>query len=242
MSNNPNIGGAPATYQSDSDSDSDEDYAAYRSGGQNNILAGLKAEEAKSPDSTIQPTEVCEDYYDADEDESAPDLFARQVMARKSAATGGVSKLLCDEVDGAVEDAPAAMLELANDNISRALSRGKSMGGIGSRGGGRMARSKSQFGSAARANREARDRSVGRGMDNNSETMNEMMSQGDAVRRVVRTRGAQGPAALGPKSRSFKGGDGGLGEKSGRKSTLDMLNAMAEEEPVPPRKQSIRFA
>lgn len=242
MSNNPNIGGAPATYQSDSDSDSDEEYAAYRSDGQNNVLASLKADEAKSPDSTIQSTEVCEDYFDADEDETAPDLISRQVLARKSAATGGVSKLLCDEVDGAVKDASAAMTELANDNIFRALSRGKSMGGIGSRGGGRMARSKSQFGSAARADREARDKGIGRGMDNNSETMNEMMSKGDAVRRVVRTRGSQGPAALGPKIRSFKSGDEALGENGRRKSNLDMLNAMAEDEPVPPRKQSIRFA
>lgn len=247
MAANAHISGSPSTYHSGSDSsDSEEAYSSYRTG-HNNLLAELKADEAKSPDSAIQPT-VCDDYYDVDEDDTAADLLSRQVMVRKMAASENVSKLLCDEVDGAIADAPASIAELATDSISRALSRGKSMGGIGNRSRGGMARSKSQFGSAARAERGARARSAARGLDNQSDTMNEMMNQGDAVRRVVRTRGDQAPAALGPRSMSNKSNGVGGGrlwdESMNRKPTLDMLNAMADDEPVSeqPRKQMIRFA
>lgn len=236
----PLVGGAPPTYQSDSDSDSGSgEYAAYGNG-RGNLLAELKADDAKSPDSAIQQNEVCEDYYDADEDENAnDDLFSRQVMARKQAASGKVSKLLCDEVDGVVEDAPAPTEE-PTDALSRALSRGKSMGGIGRGGRSGMARSKSQFGSAARADREARDRGLGNG---NSEAMNEKLSQGDAARRVVRTRGAQGPAPVVPRNTGFGRNASGDGDEGmGRRPTLDMLNALSEKEDGPPRKVSIRFA
>lgn len=174
---------------------------------------------APDDDSNAQ---ICSDYYDADEDDSAPDIFTRQVLARKFQASEAVSKLVCDEVDEHVLADPS-VANIAPDAISRALSRGKSMGGI--RQGGRtgMARSKSQFGSRARSTKPARV------VDGSSE---EFASAADAV---GLTRGFS-------RRRDDSGSD------LDRRKRVDLLNARTDDEqPLDldnslKRPMSIRFA
>lgn len=152
-----------ATYDSDGEDSDSESHTESPV-----RLAGTKKESIESPrlESALEASlragpdddsnaQICSDYYDADEDDTAPDIFTRQVLARKFQASEAVSKLVCDEVDEHVLADPS-VAEIAPDSVSRALSRGKSMGGI--RQGGRtgMARSKSQFGSRARSSRPAR--------------------------------------------------------------------------------------
>jgi hypothetical protein len=136
--------------------------------------------------------------------------------------------------------------ELAPESLGRALSRGRSTGGIRGRTG--MARSKSTFGQQggfARSKSAARSRSTvrggaggDRGMDGAS-TLDEVMRDGGGTRRVTRTRGAEGPARVAAAGDGF-GAEGAVH----RPSKAELLNAIhgAEDDEREPRKASIRFA
>lgn len=215
------------TYDSDGEgSDSDNctespiSLPATKKDSSNNIrLESALEESLRTSDDSGVPT--CSDYYDADEDDLAPDIFTRQVLARKFQASNAVSKLVCDEVDEHVLADPA-VTSLAPDTMSRALSRGKSLGGI--RQGGRtgMARSKSQFGSRAR-------KSSSRGLDGSSEML----------------ANAADAAGL---SRGFSRRRDNSGSEMDRRKRVDQLNAMTGEEEFADidnqlrRPCSIRFA
>lgn len=214
------------TYDSDGeDSDSNTDSpislqtTKQEKAGCPRLESALEASRRMSDDTSNEPE--CSDYYDAEEDDTAPDIFSRQVLARKFQASSAVSKLVCDEVDEDVLADPS-VAAFAPDAVSRALSRGKSMGGI-RQGRTSIARSKSQFGSRARSKTRAR------GLDGSSEVL-------------ANAADAQGFSRGFSRRRDDSGSDGD------RRKRVDQLNAVTDEEDfegdddVARRPSSIRFA
>lgn len=155
-----------------------------------------------------------------------------------------MSRSLCgpfQKVDGV--DVPGGASEIAPGNLSRSLSRGRTLGGPKGRAG--MARSKSIMmggGGISRSKSLHRTRSIVRGQSRALDGPSDMetkMQQGEGTRRFSRRRGEDNPAP-----RVIADAYGSSDEPQ-RRTTAEMLNAMANDsdfEASVPRKQSIRFA